>query len=516
MRGYLTYGLIFSGLMMLSAGCASVPGLKHINNISSEIVLQEGETILIPMEDDAPEAVVSVFHDGKPYGIPYTARLAVDTVDYHIPYTADRQVVMRFDGIPFESMFSSGLRRGKASAAWHNGRPYMHFKPLYGWMNDPNGMVFKDGEWHLFYQYNPFGSKWGNLSWGHAVSEDLVHWTHLDVPLRPDSLGMVFSGCAVVDEDNTAGFGENAIVAVYTSAGSRQVQSLAYSTDNGRTFTKYQENPVLESPRPDFRDPKIFRYGPDGKWIMIISAGDAMEIYSSTDLKSWSFESRFGEGTGSHSSVWECPDLFELPWKDGSRWVMLCSSNRDPYGSAVQYFIGDFDGHSFVPDDDKVRWLDYGRDHYAAVTWNNAPDNRKILVAWESNWMYAADVPTVGYRGSMTVPRELSLMEYDGGLRVASYPVAEILEKCGKDIINIDVSSENPSFEAEGIEFTIDFEESSVSVFRKDAAFSSAYGTRLQARLEPKDSHDVLIVKEEGSVECFIDSGAVCITMLSL
>ena len=311
-------------------------------------------------------------------------------------------------------------------------RPTYHFSPLYGWMNDPNGMVYKDGEYHLFYQYNPYGSKWGNMSWGHAISQDLVNWKHLPVAIAPDALGTIFSGSAVVDFDNTAGFGAGAIIAIYTQNSDRQVQSIAYSTDNGRTFTKYENNPVLTSEARDFRDPKVFWYENTKRWIMVLAVGQEMQIFSSPNLKDWIFESRFGEGQGAHGGVWECPDLFELPVEgtNDKKWVLLCNLNPGgPFGgSATQYFVGSFNGKEFVNESpSKTKWMDWGKDHYATVTWSDAPNNRRIAIAWMSNWQYANDVPTSQYRSPNSVPRDLSLFTVDGETYLQSAPSPELL-----------------------------------------------------------------------------------------
>ncbi|MDR1973758.1 MAG: glycoside hydrolase family 32 protein [Bacteroidales bacterium] len=302
-------------------------------------------------------------------------------------------------------------------------RPAYHFAPPQNWMNDPNGMVYHDGKYHLFYQHNPFGTKWGNMSWGHATSTDLVHWEYLPVALRPDSLGTIFSGSAVVDVNNTAGLQAD-LLAFFThdKEGVGQYQSLAYSNDKGMTWTKYAGNPVLRhSTSRDFRDPKVFWYTPQNKWIMILAVGQVVEIYSSQNAVSWTFESSFGKGYGAHYGVWECPDLFEL---DG-KWVMIinCSRAGSATGTATQYFVGDFDGSTFVCDcePEEEHWLDFGKDHYALVTWSNTGD-RHIAIAWMSNWQYANDVPTKYFRNAMTVPRELSLRNN----RLINYPVKEM------------------------------------------------------------------------------------------
>ena len=310
-------------------------------------------------------------------------------------------------------------------------RPTYHFSPLYGWMNDPNGMVYKDGEYHLFYQYNPYGSKWGNMSWGHAISKDLVNWQHLPVAIAPDALGTIFSGSAVVDTDNTAGFGAGAIIAIYTQNSDRQVQSIAYSTDNGRTFTCYENNPVLTSDARDFRDPKVFWHKETRRWIMILAVGQEMQIFSSPNLKDWTYESSFGEGQGAHGGVWECPDLFELPVEgtNEKKWVLLCNLNPGgPFGgSATQYFVGTFNGKEFVNESpSKTKWMDWGKDHYATVTWSDAPDNRRIAIAWMSNWQYANDVPTSQYRSPNSVPRDLGLFTVGGETYLQSAPSPEL------------------------------------------------------------------------------------------
>ncbi len=324
-------------------------------------------------------------------------------------------------------------------------RPQFHFSPETGWMNDPNGMVFFDDEYHLFYQYYPDSTVWGPMHWGHAVSSDLVHWTHLPVALYPDSLGYIFSGSAVVDSDNTAGFGDDgnhAIVAVFTyhnqnleRSGSDlfQSQGIAYSTDRGRTWTKFSGNPVLPNPGiRDFRDPKVFRHEETGKWIMILAVHDRVHIYSSPDLKSWSFESEFGEKTGAHGGVWECPDLFPLTVDGGeeTKWIMLVSINPGGPngGSATQYFTGNFDGHSFIPDGPEEKWIDWGTDNYAGVTWSGIPetDGRRLFLGWMSNWNYATVVPTEVWRSAMTIPREISLLFQDGNYILISKPLNEL------------------------------------------------------------------------------------------
>lgn len=317
-------------------------------------------------------------------------------------------------------------------------RPQIHFSSKYNWINDPNGLVYFDGEYHLFFQHNPFGSGWGYMSWGHAVSTDLIHWTQLNVALKPDTHGDVFSGSVVIDKNNTAGFGENAMVAIYTSAGSSQAQSIAFSTDRGRTFIKYRDNPVLKNPgKPDFRDPKVFWHELTQQWIMSLATGQTISFYRSPNLKEWTKLSEFGLGIGAHDGVWECPDLFPLTFEGKIKWVLLVSINPGAPngGSGTQYFIGDFNGTTFTADAiSDPTWLDYGKDNYAGITWDNIPelDGRRIQIAWMNNWEYAGAIPTYspgnnGSRSSMTLPRELSLgRNSQGHLFLRNKVVSEI------------------------------------------------------------------------------------------
>ncbi len=332
-------------------------------------------------------------------------------------------------------------------------RPIYHFTPPEQWMNDPNGMVYYEGEYHLFYQHYPDSNVWGPMHWGHAVSEDLVHWDRLPIALYPDSLGYIFSGSAVIDKNNTSGLGteENPpMVAIYTyhdaekaetGAIDYQTQGIAYSTDRGRSWTKYQQNPVIPNPGiEDFRDPKVFWYAAQEKWVMTLAVSNHVSFYSSPDLKSWTKESEFGQEWGSHAGVWECPDLFPITVEgtEEEKWVLLLSINPGGpnEGSATQYFVGDFDGKTFTLDDafqEDVRdengvWLDYGPDNYAGVTWANVSDDdgRRLFMGWMSNWHYGQEVPTYAWRSAMTVPRTLELVNLPVGLRVTSKPVEEL------------------------------------------------------------------------------------------
>jgi fructan beta-fructosidase len=333
-------------------------------------------------------------------------------------------------------------------------RPAYHFTPPSKWMNDPNGMVFYEGEYHLFYQYYPDSTVWGPMHWGHAVSKNLVDWQHLPIALYPDSLGMIFSGSAVVDWNNTSGFGVKGVpplVAIFTQhympgekAGRHdfQYQSIAYSNDKGRTWKKYAQNPVIPNTDKihDFRDPKVSWHAPSKQWVMTFAAKDRIKFWTSPDLKKWQFQSDFGQNIGAHGGVWECPDFFKLRVEgtDEEKYVLLTSMNPGAPngGSGTQYFIGDFDGKQFVLDKEFAAalgkgqgvWLDFGRDNYAGVTWSDVPaaDGRRLFIGWMSNWDYAQAVPTQAWRSALTVPRTLTLHKTATGYKIFSKPVKEL------------------------------------------------------------------------------------------
>lgn len=311
-------------------------------------------------------------------------------------------------------------------------RPQIHFTPAKNWINDPNGLVYADGVYHMFYQYNPRGNDWGNMSWGHAKSKDLLHWEEQPVALIEDHLGAIFSGSAVVDKDNTAGFGKDAIVALYTSAGASQQQSIAYSTDGGVTFTTYEGNPVIPNTvKPDFRDPKVFWHEESESWIMVLALGWSygVEILSSKDLKKWVSHSVFTVAAPScRNGQWECPDLLRYECDGEEKWVMIVSVNPGGpvSGSGTMYFVGSFDGKKFVADDMSYPlWLDYGTDNYAGVTWSNT-SGRTVYVGWMNNWLYAGNVPASPWRSAMTLPREIDLKKIDGQYMLTSNVVREI------------------------------------------------------------------------------------------
>ena len=411
--------------------------IKHLGDGQSIVQIEnQKKFLLLPVEEASPEAKLYMIADNDVVRN-MNVRLAINKVDYFVPVDLsgfdNKSLSFNFQLIPDTAICWDEMKLSDEfdTTNRENFRPLYHFTPQYGWMNDPNGMVYKDGVYHLFYQYNPYGSMWGNMHWGHATSTDLVSWEHQPVAIAPDALGTIFSGSCVVDKDNTAGFGAGAIVAFYTSASDRQVQSMAYSLDNGRTFKKYARNPILTSTQRDFRDPKVFWHDATDKWIMILAVGQEMQIYSSANLKDWSYESSFGEGQGAHGGVWECPDLFELPVEgtNEKKWVLLCNLNPGgPFGgSATQYFVGTFNGKEFVNESpSKTKWMDWGKDHYATVTWSDAPDNRRIAIAWMSNWQYANDVPTSQYRSPNSVPRDLGLFTVGGETYLQSAPSPEL------------------------------------------------------------------------------------------
>lgn len=408
--------------------------------------------LLIPVQERAEMAHVRVVKNNQ-LAQTFNVRLAVDKIDYFVPLdlnTVSGEAVLQVK-VPAQQHVNKAF---KDYSCWtsmkysdtfdsrnvEKFRPAYHHSPVYGWMNDPNGLFYKDGVWHLYYQWNPYGSQWENMTWGHSTSTDGLHWTPQPTAIEADALGAIFSGCCVVDKNNTAGFGNGAIVAYYTSAGARQTQSMAYSLDGGQTFTKYAGNPVIVSDVPDFRDPHIFWNEEAGFWNMVLASGQEMSIYSSKDLKQWKHESNFGLTYGNHGGVWECPDLMKLP-VDGTgeqKWMLICNINPGgPFGgSATQYFIGQFDGHQFVCEDqpEETKWMDYGKDHYATVTFDNAPDGRRVAIAWMSNWQYANQVPTMQFRSTNSILRDLSLYQYEGETYCAVRPAKEMDAARGKKI----------------------------------------------------------------------------------
>ena len=492
--------------------------------------------ILLPIEEKENETTIKVIKDGHSMQS-IKVRLATGKPDYFVPldiskFGKDGKVLFDFsfqgnyrtvgnieDYSCWQLMKESDTFDTTNREAY---RPVYHHTPLWGWMNDPNGLFYKDGVWNLYFQYNPYGSTWENMTWGHATSRDLVHWQYEGTPIEPDALGTIFSGSAVVDSANTAGFGKNAIVAMYTSAAESQTQSLAYSTDGGKTFTKYSDNPTLTAKEPDFRDPKMIWNEATNEWNLVMATGQKMNFYSSKDLKNWKYESSFGEGYGCHKGVWECPDLIQMA---NGKWVLFCNINPGgPFGgSATQYFVGQWDGHQFTCESkpEVTKWMDYGKDHYATVTFSNAP--------WMSNWQYAAVVPTKQYRSGNGIPRDLGIFTDGNEDYLSVKPSPEIMKAFSKkaqslgDACMVEVSGlrRNATIElsngkGERVVMRYDAAENSFSVDRMKSGqtdFSDVFASVTTAPTHGKVSR-VLIFIDKSSVEVFDADGKFALTNL--
>lgn len=445
-------------VLALPALCASAahPGVdvRPLSQTNAMLKLnpKAGRYVLLPVQESRDDARIGVVVNGK-LAKNLNLRLADTAVDYFVPldlseWHGDSVVlnivapqpitVGQWDVVALSDTFDTSNREKY--------RPLYHHTPQWGWMNDPNGMYFKDGVYHLNYQYNPYGSKWQNLSWGHSTSRDLINWEHHPVTLEPNGLGMIFSGSAVVDKNNTAGFGPDAVVALFTVCDATQQQALAYSLDGGETFTLYDGNPVITLPT-EARDPNMFWHEPTQQWVLTLAHAleHEMLIFTSPDLKNWTLQSSFGKGEGEQSGVWECPDLFELtvPETGQQKWVLICNINPGgPFGgSAAQYFVGDFDGRTFTADKDATgkiptKWLDYGKDNYATVSFSDTDPSRRTVIGWMSNWQYADHVPTQQYRSANTLARDLHLFTGDDGqVYLASAPSPENLALRDKPVV---------------------------------------------------------------------------------
>lgn len=451
--------------VLIALGCTMTVQAQEVQFLSNNHSLyrinsdnQSKKYLLLPVQESAEVSNIKVIGSSRQLKT-LNVRLANNHIDYYVPLCL--QVFADEKGLMLDVHVNGTYRTDggiSTFSCWKNMsfsdtfdmqnreqyRPIYHHTPAYGWMNDPNGMFYKDGVWNLYFQHNPYGSQWENMTWGHSTSTDLVHWKYEGDAVEPDALGTVFSGSAVVDMENTSGFGKGAVIALYTSAGESQTQSLVHSTDNGKTFHKFEGNPVITSNVPDFRDPHMFWNEDIKKWNMILAAGQHMEIYSSDNLKDWKLESSFGEKYGNHGGVWECPDLMKLKVRgtDKEKWMLICNINPGgPFGgSATQYFVGDFDGHKFTCDSkpEVTKWMDYGKDHYATVTFDNAPEGRHVAIAWMSNWQYANQVPTQQYRSGNSIPRDLGLFEYKGETYCSVVPSPEMTaarsKKAGKKL----------------------------------------------------------------------------------
>lgn len=465
------FGILGTAVMTASLATA-VPmraeGVKvdHLGTNNTLVrVMQDGKYLLMPVQESNDDAIVNVLVDGRLDRTIYV-RLAKSKVDYTVPLDIEKykghDVVLNI----VTTQNRSTVREAKDDACWSNFtvadtfdvtnrekyRPAYHHTPAYGWMNDPNGMFYKDGVWHLYYQWNPYGSKWQNMTWGHSTSKDLLHWEHHPAAIEANGLGTVFSGSSAIDTENSAGFGKNAVLAMYTSAAASQVQSLAYSHDNGETFTIYPGNPTLAL-ESEARDPNMFWNPGTKQWTLILAhpLEHEMLLFTSPDMKEWTMQSAFGKGLGAQDGVWECPDLFQLPVEgtDMKKWVLICNLNPGgPFGgSATQYFVGDFDGKTFKADTDArgnvpTKWMDFGKDNYATVSFSDAPDGRRTVVGWMSNWQYAADVPTMQFRSANTLPRDMKLFKgRDGQIYLASVPSPEVQALRGKLVKSISKSN---------------------------------------------------------------------------
>lgn len=446
-------------MLMASATTSAFAQKMNIEHKGDTTIIKvENPTkyLLLPIQEEKDEAQV-LLDTGSKDDTWMDVRLAQNGSDYYVPFALGKgkTATVKILGLKKDALALNLLKLSDTFDTTNTDyyRPSYHFTPLYGWMNDPNGMVYKDGEYHLYFQYNPYGSKWGNMHWGHAVSKDLVHWEHLDPAIARDPVGHIFSGSSVVDKKNTAGFGKDAIIAIYTnnSVNHDEVQCIAYSNDNGRTFTKYEGNPVLTpfDGLKDFRDPKVFWYEKGKCWYMIVSADKETRFYKSKNLKKWTYVSAFGKGLGQQPCQYECPDFFQLPVngdKKKMKWVMTMNINPGCWfgGSATEYFVGDFDGKKFTcPDAHDVKWLDWGKDHYATVTFSNTGD-RVLGITWMSNWQYANLTPFKQNRGANGLPRELKLYEKNGKYYISEDVAPEVytLRKDTKNVADASVVGE--------------------------------------------------------------------------
>lgn len=545
-------------LLLIIVSCTSK---NKSSNENLSLVYQIHSTyILIPVEEKAPEIKIHVSAHNQVVQSTYNVHIAVNKIDYWIPLDVkkwkDQNITLSFQGMTKSTLGVSKIKQSDRFEFEYNEkyRPQFHFSAEHGWMNDPNGMVYLNGEYHLFFQYNPYGSMWGNMSWGHAVSTDLTSWTYLPSALVPDSLGDIFSGSAVIDVNNTAGFGKNTMVAIYTSNGKTQQQSIAYSTDKGRTFTKYSQNPILPNPGiTDFRDPKVSWNEISNQWIMALATKETISFYGSPNLKNWTKLSEFGNEMGAHGGVWECPDLFPLTYHGKTKWILLVSINPGGLngGSATQYFIGDFDGKKFTADPlPYPLWIDYGRDNYAGVTWSNIPktDSRRVFMGWMSNWDYANNVPTKNFRGAMTIPRELSIKDNGEHLVLVNYPTKEVTSLRGKaksphnqliikeKCINGILKNYENKFEiemtlnrmnskiwgfgltnssGEYLNFTFDLEQNIMKVDRRNCGlkdFNQKYASEPIVPLNQKDIYKIRLFIDKASSEIFINDGEIVLT----
>ncbi|WP_339180765.1 glycoside hydrolase family 32 protein [Oceanobacillus sp. FSL W7-1293] len=433
-------------------------------------------------------------------------------------------------------------------------RPQLHFTPKENWMNDPNGLVYYEGEYHLFYQYNPHGNDHANMNWGHATSTDLYHWEEHGVALAPDELGTIFSGSAVVDKNNTSGLFESdagGLVAIFTHDGASQQQSIAYSEDKGRTWIKYEGNPVIPNTEiKDFRDPKVSWHEESKQWVMVLACGDHIQFYGSPNLIDWTYLSSFGKEYPSYIGVWECPDLLYLPVENSSKkeWILIVSINADGPngGSAVYYFTGSFDGKEFHPNEtpqDELKWADAGKDFYAAVSWDNTEDT--YWVGWMNNWQYAGVVPVSPWRSAMSLARKLSLFEKDGSLLLKQEAITadnsreevsykdetvhpgkpESYEISDTAQVDLQVSTASASTkwsvqlvtdQDEAFRLELDYKEDAYTFYRTDGLvdFSADFPKEIKGSLHGMDVQNLKVIIDRSSAEVFLNDGLTVSTNL--
>ena len=538
--------ILSSALMLTAAHAQTVTHQALEQSIITPAA--SGRYLWLPIQDSAPEGRVCVLVNNTEM-MGQNVRMAREKVDYYValdmqPWLGREGMKVVIQNVPSGSVCFSRLAQNNdqdhefiADAF----RPAYHHTPRRGWMNDPNGMFYLDGTWHLYYQYNPYGCLWGNMHWGHSTSTDLIHWKDEGIALAPDAWGTMFSGSCVVDPENTAGFGKDAVIAMYTTSrptpfgGDVQAQALAYSTDGGKTFTKYAGNPVLTADIVDFRDPNPFWNEDTKAWNLIMASGQEMRLYSSPNLKDWKEESRFGKELGCHGGVWECPDLMKLPVESAKsgknqapeyKWVLFCNINPGFIygGSATQYFVGDFDGHKFTVDnparyaDGKALWQDYGKDHYATVSFYNAPDGRHPMIAWMSNWQYANDVPTRQYRSANSIVRDPFLYKVGQEYFLGSRPAPEY-DNAGLDkVIKLKGSKTVTLSNAQGESATITYDEKAMTLsFDRSQSgkvdFSADFAVKTVAPVHRKLT-SLRIFVDNSSVEVFGNNGEVVLTNL--
>ncbi len=427
-------------------------------------------------------------------------------------------------------------------------RPKFHFTAQKNWINDPNGLVFLDGEYHLFYQHNPLADTPGNIGWGHAVSPDFITWTELPMAIVFENGIMAFSGSVLVDKQNASGYGFNALIALFTAHHTTkrlQTQHLAYSTDLGRTWTQYAGNPVLDIGKADFRDPKVFWHELTQRFIMLVVLPNEHKVlfYNSSDLKNWEYKSEFGPA-GAVGGIWEVPDMFSLPLERTQHWVLKVDigSGGQHGGSAGQYFIGTFDGTQFIADSPETKWLDYGKDFYAALSFANL-EHRTVWLAWMNNWEYAALTPTSPWRGAMSIPRELSLKRTSHGIDLVQKPIPELenLRANHFQAQNFQIKNETRALPIGGrcleiqAEFTLEtaqefgfcfgkdikiaYDSTSQEVFilrgqTEDTDFHANFSGRHHAKLIEQNSLKLHIFIDHCSVEVFVQNGEIVLTDL--